>query len=71
MPGMKKIISVPPTENRTLEDQPVVAVLELTDEQREMIRAATGRDVPRLELTKVELAMVASPAGYDAPGALN
>lgn len=45
-----------------------VAVLELTDSQRAIIKQATGRDLPKLELTRLEMELASKAAGYDAPG---
>jgi hypothetical protein len=71
MAESKHIISVPKQQSRDLEEKPIAAVLELSLEQQAQIKVATGHDIKKLEFTKVELDLVMSPAGYDAPGAAN
>jgi hypothetical protein len=69
MAKTKKTIDVPREKKRELAEAPIAAVIELTPEQQRAIKTATGRDIPRLELTKLEIDLVTSAAGYDAPGA--
>lgn len=65
----KKTISVSKRTDRSLKEAEVVASLDLTPEQQEQVKSALGRSIKKLQLTRLELEMIVSPAGYDAPGA--
>ena len=65
----KKTILIGKRADRTLKDADVAASIDLTPEQQEQVKNALGRSVKKLRLTRLELEMIVSPAGYDAPGA--